>query len=119
MSEASVTDLTKKLDGAANESDAESKIQLIKSIISKLPLGGNNDAQMQQAEDIKSQAMHFNPDSIVSPEVQQQLRRVLTWHDDVIRSITEKLDMIPGLTDLIEEITNALTACKRYGLSSL
>ena len=37
---------------------------------------------------------------------------ILKWRDDVYRDIIEKIEMVPGLSDLIDQLTNALNACE-------
>ena len=66
---------------------------------------------MQQGEDIKNKAYNFNPDDYAPKEVQAQLLQILRWRDDVYRDIIKKIEMIPGLNDLIDQLTNALNAC--------
>lgn len=67
-------------------------------------------ANLQQ----QSKAYNFDPNNLAPPEVQQQLTALLTWHDDVYRDILKKIETIPGLTDLLDNITNALNACELY-----
>ncbi len=59
----------------------------------------------------QSKAYHFDPNNIAPPEVQRQLMDILTWRDDIMRDITEKIEMVPGLSDLVDEFTNAINAC--------
>lgn len=80
-------------------------------IFKKLPLGGSGDDDAQQAEDIKNKAYNFDPDAVAPKEVQEQLFAVLKWRDGIFRDITTKIQMIPGLEDLIDQLTNALNAC--------
>ncbi|KAI0068034.1 Het-C-domain-containing protein [Artomyces pyxidatus] len=110
LSQASVTDLTNKMNEAAN-SDQDSNIMKLKALLSKLPFGGDS-SQMDQAESLhaQSQAYHFNPNNVAPPEVQRQLWALLKWRDGVFRAVLEKIEMIPGLTDLIDGITDALNA---------
>ena len=78
-------------------------------------LGGNDsESQLNQAEEMKrkSEAYHFDPNRVLPPEVVKNLKEVLRFHDDVMRSIIKKLDMIPGLTDLLDGLSNALNACE-------
>ncbi len=68
---------------------------------------------MGEADDMqaKAQAYNFDPDNIAPPEVQEQLWQLLKWRDDIYRDIIKKIEMVPGLSDLIENLTNALNAC--------
>jgi len=59
----------------------------------------------------KSQAYDFDPNNVAPPEVKERLLEVLKWHDDVMREITKKIEMVPGLSNLLEEFSNALNEC--------
>ena len=62
----------------------------------------------------KSDAYHFDPNHALPPEVVKNLKDVLRFHDDFMRSVIKKLEMIPGLTDLLDGISNALNACELF-----
>ena len=127
MSEASVTSLYDKMKQVSlylillstsiltmhyvQSGDSESQISTLKNILGKLPIGGGSD-KVEQAEDIKRKAFDFNPDNYAPKEVQEQLLSILKWRDDVYRDIIEKIEMVPGLSDLIDQLTNALNACQ-------
>ncbi|KAJ7144853.1 Het-C-domain-containing protein [Mycena crocata] len=110
LSQASVTDLASKMDEAKN-SEGDSKLSAIKDLLSQLPIGGGDD-KVNEGEQLqaKSKAYNFDPDNIAPPEVQQQLMALLKWRDGLMRSILEKIEMIPGLDELIEQLSNALNA---------
>lgn len=59
----------------------------------------------------QAKAYDFNPDNIAPPDVQRQLLDLLKWHDDILKSVIEKIEMIPGLSKLIDEFSNALNEC--------
>jgi len=83
--------------------------------MSKIPKSGDSsDEKVNKGSEIeeKSKAYNFNPDDVAPKEVQDQLVELLKWRDEVMRGIEEQLEMIPGLTDLIEELTLAMNACK-------
>ncbi|RPD82107.1 heterokaryon incompatibility Het-C [Lentinus tigrinus ALCF2SS1-7] len=109
LSQASVVDLSKKMDEASQGNDT---IGNLRDIISKLPIGGGDDDKMGQADDMqaKAKAYNFDPDNVAPPEVREQLWQLLKWRDDIYRDIIKKIEMIPGLSDLIENLTNALNA---------
>ncbi|KAH8120007.1 Het-C-domain-containing protein [Phellopilus nigrolimitatus] len=106
ISEASVTDLYDKMK---QSSDGNSSMEGLKTILSKLPIGGGSD-KVEEAENIEKKAYDFNPDKYAPKEVQEQLFSILKWRDQVYRDIVEKIEMIPGLDDLIDQLTNALNA---------
>lgn len=112
MSQASVVDLSKNLNNAA-QNDTDSS--LLRSLLEKLPIGGNNDEdKVSQADAMKekAKAYQFNPDDVMPPDVQDQLLQLLKWRDDIYRDILSKIEMIPGLESLIDALTNALNACE-------
>lgn len=88
----------------------------LKDILGKLKAlsGGDSDSQMNQAEEMKrkSEAYHFDPNQVLPPEAVKQLKEVLKFHDDVLRDIIKKMEMIPGLTDLVDGLSTALNACE-------
>lgn len=103
-----MTDLSQKMTDASQSDDSD-KASALKSILSKI---GGGSEKVDETEDLqqKSKAYNFNPDDVAPPEVQQQLFSVLKWRDSVYREILKKIEMIPGLSDLIDELTNALNA---------
>lgn len=103
-----MTDLSQKMTDASQSDDSD-KASALKSILSKI---GGGSEKVDETEDLqqKSKAYTFNPDDVAPPEVQQQLFSVLKWRDSVYREILKKIEMIPGLSDLIDELTNALNA---------
>jgi len=136
LSQASVTDLSAKLNNVgclssqltrphnyialkASQSGNKPDIGILKSLFKQF--GGDGDQKLNKGEEIQqqSQAYHFNPDDMAPPQVKQQLVEALRWHDDVMRDITSKIEMIPGLTTLLEEFSNALNECKCYNVSPL
>ncbi|KAI0035105.1 heterokaryon incompatibility protein Het-C-domain-containing protein [Vararia minispora EC-137] len=110
ISQSSVTDLSQKMNEAKN-SDSESLISNFRGVFNKLPIGGG-DGKMNEAEELKSQseAYDFNPDNVAPPEVRQKLLQLLRWRDDLMRDILEKIEMIPGLSDLIDTFADTLNA---------
>lgn len=106
ISEASVTNLFDKMKQSG---DADSSFEGLRAILSKLPIGGGSE-KADEAANLKQKAFDFNPDKYAPKEVQDQLLQILRWRDGVYRDIVEKMEMIPGLNDLIDQLTNALNA---------
>lgn len=73
---------------------------------------GGGSAQAQQAQDLKQKAFDFDPDKYAPKEAQEQFLALLKWRDGVYRDITKKIEMVPGLSDLLDQLTNALNACE-------
>ncbi|SJL06118.1 uncharacterized protein ARMOST_09454 [Armillaria ostoyae] len=109
ISQASVTALNDQMAQTSQNNDTAEKLSALKNILSKV---GGGDDKISQGEQLQaqSQAYHFDPDNVAPPEVQKQLLDLLKWRDDVYRDIIAKIEMVPGLSDLIDELSNALTA---------
>ncbi|KAJ6623117.1 heterokaryon incompatibility protein Het-C-domain-containing protein [Mycena sp. CBHHK59/15] len=101
LSQASVTDLSTKMNQAEDGGNSNSDLDTLKSILGKLP-----GEELQK----ESKAYNFDPDNIAPPEIQAKLLQLLRWRDGLMRSILEKIEMIPGLDGLIDQLTNALNA---------
>ncbi|EIN14403.1 Het-C-domain-containing protein [Punctularia strigosozonata HHB-11173 SS5] len=110
LSQTSMTDLSQKMNDAKLGNQNE-KFDALKSILGKLG-GGDSDGKVSEAEDInqKSKAYSFDPGDIAPPEVQQQLWEILKWRDSIFKTVLEKIEMIPGLSELIDNLTDALNA---------
>ncbi|KAH7104001.1 Het-C-domain-containing protein [Auriculariales sp. MPI-PUGE-AT-0066] len=113
LSQTSMTDIAAQMEQSKN-ADQESQLGKLKDLLGGFmnKSGGNADEKMTHAEALKakSEAFNFNPDDILSGEVQQQLRELLQWHDDVMRDLESGISNIPGLTDLIDSLSDALNA---------
>jgi Heterokaryon incompatibility protein Het-C len=94
-------------------SQGDNKANVIKDILSKLPIGGGGN-KMNQGEEIQAQskAYNFDPNNIAPREVQQQLLALLKWRDGLYRDVVKTIERIPGLEDLVDQLSNALNACK-------
>ncbi|KAI9444928.1 Het-C-domain-containing protein [Lactarius indigo] len=93
LSQSSITDLSQKIDDASN-ADQSSALSVLKSSHYKL----------------SQRRITFDPDNIAPPEVQKRLLALLKWHDGVVRSVSEKIEAIPGLETLIDNLTDAINA---------
>lgn len=76
--------------------------------------GGNEDEKLSHAQALeqKSQGYNVNPDDICPPEVQQNIWDLIKWRDGIMRDVSSTLESIPGLGDLVEELTNSLNECE-------
>ncbi|KAI0692980.1 heterokaryon incompatibility protein Het-C-domain-containing protein [Cytidiella melzeri] len=108
LSQASVVDLSKNLLSANPNTDSS----LIRSILSKLPIGGSDNNKMDVGDVMqeKSRAYHFDPNDVMPPHVQQDMLALLKWRDSIYRDILEKIEMIPGLESLLNAFVDALNA---------
>ncbi|KAJ7805214.1 Het-C-domain-containing protein, partial [Mycena olivaceomarginata] len=109
LSQASVTDLASKMNEAQDGDN--SNVSTLKSLLSKLPIGGGS-SKMDEGEQLheEAKAYNFDPNNVAPPEVQQKLLQLLKWRDGLMRSILEKIEMIPGLDSLVDQLSNALNA---------
>ncbi|KAH7334385.1 heterokaryon incompatibility protein Het-C-domain-containing protein [Rhizoctonia solani] len=112
LSEASVSDLSKKMSEMKNQDQSDSPIAKLRAILGKIPSGGGDQQQgaMEQGDQIRAKAFDFNPDDVAPEEVQQRLLEVLKWHDQAMHDITKTIQGIPGLETLLDELTNAMNA---------
>jgi hypothetical protein len=99
--------------GSTQASQGDNNAQVIKDILSKLPIGGGDD-RMSQGEQMQEQskAYHVDPNNIAPPEVQRQLLDLLKWRDGVYRDVVKTIEMVPGLENLVDELSLALNACE-------
>lgn len=115
LSQASVTDLSNKMNASQQSGGQAADMGKLKKILSTI-MGGSSDDKLSEGEKIQqqSQAYHFDPDNSFPPEVKKQLVDLLKWHDDVMRQIHRRMEMVPGLNDMLEEFSNALNACESW-----
>jgi hypothetical protein len=110
ISQNSIEDLNQTLNNA--QGSGASSIDSIKSLLGQLPSFGDKQGKVQQAEQMKQNAIHFDPDKYTSDETQAQIWEALCWRDSIMREIDAIISGIPGLEELVEEISQALTVCK-------
>lgn len=88
LSEASLTDLTKRLDSAKNTDQSQSPLTKLTKLFKMLPIGGGKEENsLQQGEEMKAKAMDLNAsiDSVAPEEVQKQLWEILAWRDGIMK----------------------------------
>ncbi|KAG8965531.1 hypothetical protein FRC03_000441 [Tulasnella sp. 419] len=108
LSESSISDLSARVAKAKEADRQQSKIDVVKGLLGKVPSGGNNDDKFQKPEEIKARAVNLDVDKVAPEEVQRQLWDALVWRDGVMRDITKIIENIPGLEDLLEQLNMAL-----------
>lgn len=89
LSEASLTDLTKRMSSAATQSQSQgtSPIQTLANLFSKIPSMEGGKDKLQQGETMKAAAIDLNVNKIAPKEVQKQLWDILVWRDGVIKGV--------------------------------
>lgn len=104
--------MSKKIADAKGKEESLSKI---KSLLSQVPSGqGQTQNEMAQADEIQAKAFHFDPDNYTTEEVQQTLWQILGWRDRIMRKVSTIMEKIPGLEDLMDQLTDALNVCKSF-----
>ena len=128
LSQASVTDLSDKMNAVshlfpslphaltkiqASGADQSSALATLKSVLAKIPLGGGS-SQMGEvhALEAESKAYRFDPKNVAPPEVRDRLLASLAWRDNVYRSVLKKIEAVPGLESLIDNMSEALNTCE-------
>ncbi|KIM22867.1 hypothetical protein M408DRAFT_332726 [Serendipita vermifera MAFF 305830] len=93
----------------SNTQGNDGSIDTIKSLLSQLPSSGGKEDKVQQGEQMKQNAIHFDPNNYTSQETQAQIWQALCWRDDIMRDIESIIAGIPGLEELVDQISQALT----------
>lgn len=111
-----------ELEGTMQQfSNSNGNNSILQDLLSKIPsgvLGGGDQAgkanQLQQ-----NSVNHQMQNARISPrqpeewahyldDVQKQIYPIIQWHDEILQSITETIEKIPILPDLIEQIQDAI-----------
>ncbi|EGG08407.1 uncharacterized protein MELLADRAFT_71466 [Melampsora larici-populina 98AG31] len=117
LSSASIADLTAQMDEAQNQNKQSDggRFEFIKSILSKLPLGGSNgdttvnDDLDQMNQKKKAFDLDGRIDQLAPEQLQQQLWDIFVIRDNLMRRIEELIEGVPGLGELLENLSLALT----------
>ena len=109
-----------ELEGTMQNAQGQD-VSVLKELLDKLPSGligggdqgGKADELQANAAAAKMQNMHISPKEPEDftkqmEDIQKQIYPILEFHDNLMRSITETIDNIPILPDLIEEIQSQL-----------
>lgn len=107
-----------ELQGTLEQSQGTGQnVSVLQDLLSSVPsdlFGGKDQAGKADELQMNAQAAHMQNTHITprQPEawtnqiqqVQKQIYPILEWHDEIMQSITETIDNIPILPDLIEQI---------------
>ena len=117
VSDKAIQSEMQELQGAIESSGNSHNKSKVKDLLDKLPdglFGGKDeksktDELEEQAAAAKMENMHITPrePEAFTRQVQQitkQIYPILEYHDEIMHSITETIDNIPVLPDLIEEL---------------
>ncbi|GAA5987987.1 hypothetical protein JCM5350_007849 [Sporobolomyces pararoseus] len=110
LSSASVSDLSKAMDGAKTRSMDGSQSTLAK-LLFDLPggTGSNLSREMQGVEDIRTRASNGQMDNMSPQELHAVLWKVLTFRDNVVKGLENTIEKI-GLASVVEKITTSVNA---------
>ncbi|KAH8926115.1 Het-C-domain-containing protein [Atractiella rhizophila] len=112
LSEASVSDLNKAIDNAHNTTDRGGGGDTLRNLIFSLPGGIGNDPElsrgMAECEGIRSRAANIDPSQMSPQDLHATLWKVLTFRDNVVKSIENTIEKIPGLSTLVGKITDSI-----------
>jgi hypothetical protein len=107
ISQNSLEDLNHNLSGGQN-----SNVDTIKQLLSSLPSFGDKQSKVQEAEQMKQDAYHFDPNQYSSKDTQAKIWQALCWRDSLMREIEDIIMGIPGLEKLVQQLSQALTVCE-------
>ncbi|KPV75411.1 uncharacterized protein RHOBADRAFT_36269 [Rhodotorula graminis WP1] len=115
ISEASVSDLAKAMDGARSTDrgiGGSSTSDTLRKLLFDLPGSSGSDLsrEMGDIEDIRSRAANGSLSELSPQELHATLWKVLTFRDNVVKGIENTIEKIPGLSALTEKITNSVNA---------
>ncbi|KAK0533435.1 hypothetical protein OC842_002976 [Tilletia horrida] len=115
LSEASVSDLTKAVNNARSQQGGSrgigegggGAIGNLMGLLNKVP-GGPDGSVSRDIEDL-SRAPAGGVDNMSPEEMYQNLWRILSLRDRIMKSIEQTIEKIPGLGSLLESISNAIS----------
>ncbi|KAN0062170.1 hypothetical protein ACQY0O_005528 [Thecaphora frezii] len=67
------------------------------------------DGQVDRLEELRRRASEMNPTDVSEDDVHKFLMDVLEIHDDISRTVSAIIDRIPGLDELLEDVSNNLS----------
>ena len=109
------------LEGTFNQAQ-RADTSVLKDLLSKIPEGilgnddpaGKADELQANAAAAKMQATHITPKqpeafTVQVRELQQQIYPIMEFHDNLVKNISEAIDKIPVLPEMIEQIQEQLS----------
>ncbi|OAV99185.1 hypothetical protein PTTG_00008 [Puccinia triticina 1-1 BBBD Race 1] len=114
LSSASIADLTAQLDGAqdANKKPGGINLNVIKSLLSKLPLGGGNSDVQNDLDKMDEKKNAFDLDGridqLAPEELQAKIWELFKVRDNLMRRIEELIQGIPGLSSMLDNLALSL-----------
>lgn len=115
LSEASVSDLNKQLEGARAKSVSRGggPENTLRSLFSSMPggSGGELSREMESVERIRAGPSQGGkrPEDMSPQELHAVIWQVLTFRDSIVKKIEKTIEKIPGLGPLIEKIMDSIS----------
>ncbi|KAF8637884.1 hypothetical protein AX17_002507 [Amanita inopinata Kibby_2008] len=119
LSEASVSDLNRELDGARARSQGTrggpgfDPADTLRSLLFTLPggSGGDMSREMENIERIRAGPSQGGkrPEDMTPQELHATLWQVLVFRDSVVKNISNTIEKIPGLGSLLEKVTDSIS----------
>ncbi|KIJ15941.1 hypothetical protein PAXINDRAFT_168915 [Paxillus involutus ATCC 200175] len=113
ISEASVSDLNKELDKARSKSTTRGPADTLRDLFVKIPGGGGNEMtrEMEGIERIRAGPAQGGkrPEDMSPQEVHAVLWQVLSFRDSVSKKISATIEKIPGLSSVIDSISESIS----------
>jgi uncharacterized membrane protein YgcG len=108
LSEASISDLNKAMDNAKQRSRGENRspVQDLLGMLAKVP-GGGGDSVSRDLQDV-SRGPATDPANMSPQEMYANLWKILELRDRIMKGIEGTIEKIPGLSSLVEKLTNEL-----------
>jgi hypothetical protein len=107
ISEASVTDLQKKID-QARSAPRDGTADNLRDLLFQIP-GGDGQQLSREMDGVSDLSRSTKDPMNMSPqELHATLWRILSFRDNVAKAIERGIEKIPGLGSLIERITNSI-----------
>ncbi|KIR24943.1 heterokaryon incompatibility protein HET-C [Cryptococcus deuterogattii LA55] len=113
LSQASVSDLSKQMTNARSISEGQSNsADTLRQLFFSIP-GGEGDSMTRDMEGIQNmragQPGGVDPSTMSPQELHQTIWQILSFRDSVMKKIENTIDRIPGLSGLVEKISNSVS----------
>ncbi|WVN85209.1 uncharacterized protein L203_100354 [Cryptococcus depauperatus CBS 7841] len=113
LSQASVSDLTKEMTNARSVSEGQnSSADTLRQLFFSIPGGGGDDMtrEMDGIQNMRAgQPGGVDPSNMNPQELHATIWQILSFRDSVMKKIENTIDRIPGLSGLVEKISNSVS----------
>jgi Heterokaryon incompatibility protein Het-C len=107
LSSASISELQTKV--TASKQNAGGSAGSLLSLMNKVPSGAFGDGSVNRDIEQLSRGPMVDPNQISPQEMYQNLWKILSIRDRVMKGIEQTMEKIPGLNSLLESISNAVS----------